>query len=181
MNTIDNRICRTQGQFYSYMAKKKYDMNVFSDVFMHSDFCKRHFDTVYSPYQTEFPKAIYELCMPEIETLLVRKTYMLENDRCFSESVGFIYRRLYQETNISSAELAELIPYNEILNYFADDGEWFEAEHKGAEGIFSDIMEKYHLPCKRYDADIKILTDEQFRKMQQDGQIERLHIEEKYL
>jgi len=135
------------------MAKKKYDMNVFSDVFMHSDFCKRHFDTVYSPYQMEFPKAIYELCMSEIETLLVRKMSLSEYDRCFSEDVGIMYRKLYHETSIPSAEL---IPYNEILNYFSNDVEWFEAEHKGDNGIFSDIMKKYHLPYKRYDADVKL-------------------------
>lgn len=151
---IDSRICQTQGYFYSYMANKKYDMSSFSDAFMCSDFCKRHFDTIYSPYQTEFPQAIYELCMPEIERFLVKKASVSEKDRCFSEYVGYIYRKLYQETSISSDELAKMIPYDEIVNYFVNDSDWFEADHKGMEGIFTELMEKHGLERKRYDADI---------------------------
>ncbi len=160
MNKTDIRICKTQGYFYSLMARKKYNMSIFSDAFMCSDFCKRHFDTFYSPYQTEFPKAIYELCMPEIEKTLVKKMCASENDRCFSESIGFIYRKIYQETSIPSDELAKMIPYDEIMNYFVNDSDWFEEDHKGMEGIFDELMQKHGLKRKRYDADIDTLLSE---------------------
>ena len=154
MTTADIRICKTQGQFYQYVAKLKYDMDIFSDVFMKSGFCRMHFDTIYSPYQAEFPTAMYELCMPEMESRLKKVDCLSENDRCFAEAVGFLYRKLYQETSIPSNKLAEIVPYKELISRFANDADWFEAEHRGETGIFADIMREYNLPHKRYDAEI---------------------------
>jgi len=157
MTTADIRICKTQGQFYQYMAKLKYDMDIFSDVFMKSDFCHRHFDTIYSPYQAEFPMAMYELCMPEMGSKLKKTDFLSENDRCFAEAAGFLYRKLYQETSIPSDKLAEIVPYKELISRFANDVDWFEAEHRGETGIFADIMREHDLQSKRYDAEVKKL------------------------
>lgn len=168
MTTADIRICKTQGQFYQYMAKLKYDMNVFSDAFMKSEFCLMHFDTVYSPYQAEFPKAMYELCMPEMESRLKKVDYLSENDRCYAENAGFLYRKLYQETSVPSSDLADIIPYKEIISRFANDADWFEREHRGETGIFEDVMREYNLPHKRYDADIRHLTSEQLEQIQKE-------------
>lgn len=43
----DERItCETQQSIYESMAVQGYDMKVFSDAFLSSDFCRRAWDTI---------------------------------------------------------------------------------------------------------------------------------------
>ena len=151
MTRTEIGICTTQGDFYQFMAELQYDMNIFSDVFLKSEFCQRHFDTVYSPYQLEFPNALYELCQSEIKDKLKKVSKLFEADRCFAKDVGFLYRDLFLETSIPSAELADRIPYKDLLARFENDLDWFEEDHRGYKGVFEDVMNEYGLPHKHFD------------------------------
>ena len=181
MTDVSALICETQGQLYKYIASLKYDMNVFSDVFMKSDFCRCHFDTIYSPYQIEFPIALCELCMPEVKDKLIKSNILSEDDRCYAEAVGYMYRKLYHKTSIPSAELAQIVPYNEIINRLSNDADWFEVEHRGEIGVFEDIVKEHNLPLKRYDSDIVLLTDEQMEEIEEQTKREHENLCKKYL
>ena len=122
MNLTDFYICETQGDIYVYMAKKGYDMNVFSDNYLKSDFCRREFDTEYSRYQDEFPNECADFYMPEIGDNLVHYPFGCCFDLEEAEWIGFAYRQLYLETGIYSSELADIVPFEEMREYYKKFG-----------------------------------------------------------
>ena len=64
MRDIDWDICETQGNIYQLAAKEGYDMEVFSDVYLRSDFCGRYMDAVCSRFQIEDETVIWEFFFP---------------------------------------------------------------------------------------------------------------------
>ena len=122
MNLTDFYICETQGDIYVYMAKKGYDMNIFSDNYLKSDFCRREFDTEYSRYQDELPNECADFYMPEISDKLVRYPFGCCFDLEEAEWIGFAYRQLYLETGIYSSELADIVPFEEMREYYKKFG-----------------------------------------------------------
>lgn len=118
MTDTDRAICRTQEKIYAYMCEKGYDMQVFSDAYLKSDFCKRAMDTIYSRFQLETPMECEDFYMPEIGDQLTK----LPDDQMFDSDIarwiGYTYRQLYFESGISSAELADKIPFDVMCRYY---------------------------------------------------------------
>ena len=122
MDDIGYDICETQGAIYVYMAKEGYDMNVFSDNYLKSNFCRRAFDTEYSRYQDEFPNECADFYMPEIGDKLVCYPFGCCFDSEEAEWIGFTYRQLYIDTGIYSSELADIVPFEEMREYYKKFG-----------------------------------------------------------
>lgn len=117
MDDIIYSICDTQQRIYRYMAENSYNMKVFSDAYLNSDFCSRAMDTIYSRFQMHDELESYDFYMPEIEKQLV--VYMDKmDDPDMSAWIGFTYRHLFFATSIRSAELVEIIPYETMCNYY---------------------------------------------------------------
>jgi len=118
MTLVDYVICETQGDIYAYMAKRNYDIQVFSENYLKCDFCRCAFDTEYSRFQEELPNECAAFYMPEIEDKLVKYS----DGSCFdleeAEWIGFTYRQLYIETGIYSSELADMIPFAKMCEYY---------------------------------------------------------------
>lgn len=118
MEEIDYDTCTTQGRIYKYMAKHKYDIQVFSDNYLKCDFCRSAFDTEYSRFQEELANECAAFYMPEIEDNLVK----YPDGSCFdleeAEWIGFTYRQLYIETGIYSSELADMISFEKMREYY---------------------------------------------------------------
>ncbi len=95
-NRVDYLICRTQQQIYEYMAEQGYDMAVFSNAYLSSDFCKREMDTLYSRFQTEFPNECADFFIPEICNKLRKRenTNVTAYDISLAGDIGYMYRLL---------------------------------------------------------------------------------------
>ncbi len=111
MTDIDCEICKTQQRIYEHMASGHYDMQVFSDAYLSSDFCKRAMDTDYSRFQVEDVYECADFYMPEIENRLVKFSDNRTFDIAIAGWVGFTYRQLYIETGVYSAELIKIVPF----------------------------------------------------------------------
>lgn len=111
-------ICKVQGSIYEYQAKKGYDIAVFSELYLKSDFCKRAFDTIYSRFQWADAEECLDFIIPEIGD----KCKKLKSNEEFSPDVafwiGFTYRHLYIRTEIPSEELVQIIPFDSMLRYY---------------------------------------------------------------
>ena len=118
MNHIDYEICDNQGRIYEYMARVGYDMQIFSDLYLGSDFCKRAFDTTYSRFQYADEMECLDFLMPEIgeRCLYMDKDIMFSPD--VAKWIGFTYRQLYIATGIASAKLKNLVPFLSMCNYY---------------------------------------------------------------
>lgn len=137
MDKVGYSICETQQEIYRDMALEGYDMKVFSDAYLSSDFVRRAMDTTYSRFQTEFANECADFFLPEIESKLVK----LEDDMCFSpdvaEWIGFTYRQLYIETGVKSSELIKIIPFELMCKYYP-------GLHTLDEEMALDIFLEYH-------------------------------------
>ena len=122
MDLIEYNICETQGRIYVYMAKKGYDMNMFSDNYLKCSFCKDELDTEYSWYQEETANECAAYYMPEIEDKLVCYPFGCCFDLEEAEWIGFAYRQLYLETGIYSSELSDIVPFEEMREYYKQFG-----------------------------------------------------------
>lgn len=111
---IINLIAKTQEGIYNIAYEMGYDMEAFSDFYLHSDFCKYEMDALYSKFQTEFPEA----CMDEIQSELEEKEIILpkRTKECFYSPgwIGKMYRYLFFELQMPSNELASEIPFQKI-------------------------------------------------------------------
>lgn len=115
MDKIDYKICKTQGKIFGYAAKHGYVSKVFSDEYLRSDFCERAFDTIYSRFQFEFPSECMDFILPEIGSRLVMTTEKQDID--LAETVGRLYRCLYFASGKPSRELADLVPFDVMVQY----------------------------------------------------------------
>ena len=117
MDEIGYNICRTQGEIYERMANNGYDIRIFSEHYLRSDFCRRAFDTIYSRFQYADDLECLDFILPEIgDKCRKTKDFLLSADIAYW--IGFTYRQLYVETNIPSSELVEKIPFDVMLRYY---------------------------------------------------------------
>ena len=116
---IDYTICKTQGSIYEQQAKDGYDIVIFSDLYLKSDFCRRAFDTIYSRFQIADRLECLDFILPEIGGKCRKFT---TREEIFSPDVaywiGFTYRQLYIETCISSRELSERLSFEAMCRYY---------------------------------------------------------------
>lgn len=117
MNLDEYGICQNQARLYEYVAHKGVDIEWFSENYLRSSFCKRAFDTIYSRFQTADEQECLDFIWPELGSI----KYM-ERDMMFDPDIaywiGFTYRQLYIETNISSSELVEKIDFATMFRYY---------------------------------------------------------------
>ena len=117
-NSVEYDICQTQGWIYKLAAKMGYDMKLFSDMYLKSDFCRRAFDTKYSRFQLSDAEESMDFILPEIGNCIKK----MEQDEIFSpdvaEWIGFVYRQLYIETQIPSKVLQETVSFTSMCRYY---------------------------------------------------------------
>lgn len=110
--------CETQQHIYEYMAVQGYDMEVFSNSFLSSNFCRRAFDTIYSRFQWHTVEENSDFFMPEIADKLTK----FENGCWFEPDeaawLGFTYRHLYIETKVPSAQLVKIYEFKRLLEHY---------------------------------------------------------------
>lgn len=118
MTNVEYAICDVQGDIFEYVANHYiYDTFVaFVPAFLHSDFCKRQWDTRYSRYQMHTPEENLDFIQPELVGISWIESK--ENDQVFNNAaahwIGFMYRALYIQTGVASAILAEKIPLSHM-------------------------------------------------------------------
>ncbi len=147
------RICYTQRKIYEYMAELGYDIKVFSDEYLSSDFCHRSMDGIYSRFQTEFANECADFYMPEIGDKLVMATEATEINVVIAGVVGYLYRYLQLMTCMKSAELAKIVPFDRMLDYA------YDADHVGFDEIIERVMDEFSLERNEFSID-KISTYE---------------------
>lgn len=114
MTSVEYAICNVQGNIFEYVASHyTYDTFVaFVPAYLHSDFCKRQWDTQYSRYQMHTPEENLDFIRPELTN--IPWTEAKEDDQVFDNAaahwIGFMYRALYIQTGVASAMLADKIP-----------------------------------------------------------------------
>jgi hypothetical protein len=109
---IQNEICITQQDLYEHAALHQYNMPVFSDMYLQSDFCRRAMDTIYSRFQLADPLEILDFLLPEIgpeDKLKYQDGEWFNRD--VAAWIGFMYRLLYFKTGISSKELSQKVTF----------------------------------------------------------------------
>lgn len=116
ITAVDYDICKTQGSIYKQMAWDGYDMKEFSNLYLHSDFCERAFDTIYSRFQIADRLECLDFIMPEISPVPKNKNGYFDVDVAYW--IGFFYRQLYIETKVPSKELADLISFETMCGYY---------------------------------------------------------------
>ena len=106
-------ICETQGKIYR-TACFKYDMPCFSTMYLKSKFCESEMDTMYSTWHYQDEDVILEMIEYELGLTKSSKPQMYEDEAFW---VGYMYRYLYYITELTSKELAEIIPYDEMVRF----------------------------------------------------------------
>lgn len=165
LSGVDYEICKTQGNVYEYLAKNGYDMELFSLLYLQSDFCRRAFDTNYSRFQLADELECLDFIVPELkerypefcENITEDYVKVKEVDTCFSPDVaywiGFTYRQLYIETGITSKELSERLPFDAMCRYYP-------GLHTVDEEMATDIICKdYHFVKYKDNEMRKIIED----------------------
>lgn len=105
MTGIEHDICDTQGRIYEYASTFGYDMEVFSKVYLCSDFCHRAMDAPYSRFQLHTEEECWDFIYPEIEKVLKKYPDGQVFDRNVAYMIGFTYRHAAFITEASSREL----------------------------------------------------------------------------
>lgn len=67
MDGVEYEICNTQGNLYEFIAKKGFDIERFSGLYLQSDFCRRAFDTIYSRFQLADELECMDFIVPELK------------------------------------------------------------------------------------------------------------------
>lgn len=118
MTGIEYDICQTQQRIYEYMCAQNYDMEIFSNLYLQSEFCCKAMDTNYSRFQLETPQECADFYMPEISAALKK----LDGGRTFDMDIagwiGFTYRQIYIKTQTPSALLSKLLPFDVMIRYY---------------------------------------------------------------
>ena len=91
MKCFDEDICETQSEIYKYMARRKYNMETFSDCCLKSEFCKNELDKIFSPYHQEFSNACADEFLLEIESFLKKQENA--SDTTVAGYAGYLYRK----------------------------------------------------------------------------------------
>lgn len=133
MEGINYDICMTQARLYRYIANDGKDIKEFSDKYLNSDFCRRAMDCYYSRFQLETELECLDFIYPEIGSISTK-------DNCdpdIASWIGFTYRQLAFETNLSSKELVSIIPFDIMAGYYM-------GMHTVDEEMATDIICKNH-------------------------------------
>jgi len=117
LNYDEYGICEIQAHLFEYVANQGVDIEWFTKAYLCSDFCRRAMDTIYSRFQTADELEHLDFLLPEVGTL---QEY--EDNTMFDPDVawwiGFTYRQLYIQTQISSKELYERISFETMCRYY---------------------------------------------------------------
>lgn len=153
LNTTDELInvgiCRLQGGLFGIASKKGFDMEAFSKVYFASDFAE-DFESPWSHYQNMFPHEAWEVLEREIgkESVKIIKDPYTE---VTSAWVGFTYAQLHIETGLSGAELARIIPFDDL------ECQWEHLTSIGKPSDATDILcEEYNLKKLPYETEWKV-------------------------
>lgn len=118
MDNVTYIICETQADIYEYIAKLGYDMEIFSNLYLKSEWCNKSMDTLYSRFQFADKLECLDFILDEIGYKLKK----LDNkyfDCDVAYWIGFTYRQIYSETGIKSNELADIIPFAKMCGLYA--------------------------------------------------------------
>ena len=112
---IQDCICKTQANIYSYANNHGYDMQVFSKKYLASDFCNTEMDAEYSVYQMADVEECMDFINEEISVPTINEVQYNEDAIWW---IGYIYRALHLYSKLSSKELGEKIPFQNMLYYY---------------------------------------------------------------
>ena len=141
MDDIKYDICRTQGEIFAYMAKKRYDVVCFAEQYFSSEFCKRAFDTSYSRFQLETPQECADFFLPQIKNNLRFTNKYQDKEEAFY--IGFVYRYLYFVTNLPSSELFARVPIDRVKGYY------IVSNLRTEDFVVEDLCKEYYLPLNQ--------------------------------
>jgi hypothetical protein len=115
LNHVQWLICETQGNIFEYIADNGYDMQIFVEKYMQSDFTARNMDTRYSRYQLHDPEESLDFVFKEIGEIPKADGYFIGS---IAYWMGYIYRALYIVTGISSKELVHKLPFSQMIKMY---------------------------------------------------------------
>ncbi len=108
---VNFQICQKQGEIYEKAATLGYDMQNFSNLFLASNFCNKHFDDIWSIYHA----STVNECMYEIKKELNKKLTKYTNSMIMNPEIcwwiGYTYRQIAIETGQGSLEILKKIPF----------------------------------------------------------------------
>ncbi len=111
---INYDICINQAEIFELASLHGYDMKIFTEQYMNSNFCNKSYDKVWSLYHNTHK----EECLYEIETELDHLLRKRQDEKIFNHDVawwiGFTYRQLCIETGLSSMEIIKTVSFDEL-------------------------------------------------------------------
>lgn len=118
INGVDYDICATQQRIFREYALKGYDMKIFTEEYLMSDFCNRHMDRTYSRFQLEDVSECSDFFLPEIGYKLKKYDGGNRFDPDVAEWIGFTFRQLQIETGIKSNDLIKKISFEDMCRLY---------------------------------------------------------------
>lgn len=112
-------ICKNQGKIFEEVALQGYNMESFTESYLHSDFCNRYFDAEWSHYQMLDKMSCLAVLIPEIEVQLRKSEGELIFDPDVAYWIGFTYRQVQIGTGVPSTKLAYIIPFDMMCAMYA--------------------------------------------------------------
>lgn len=108
-------------------------MEDFSKKYLASGFCSKAMDTLYSRYQMDDPEEILDHLQKEFQLKEADGKY-LDPDAAFW--IGWTYRQMYFRTGKKSAELNQLVSFEQMAM-------WYPGLHTIDEEMAADLIEEY--------------------------------------
>ncbi len=118
MEEVNRIICVNQQDLFELLSKRRVDMYTFIPQYMTSAFCNREIDSDYSFFQFADVEDWIDFLKKEFKILPDPFTKD-RIDTITSGWIGFTYRYLQIKTKISSRELIDKIPLENLLNSYA--------------------------------------------------------------
>ena len=118
LSDVDYEICCTQGRIYEYAANLGYDMELFSNEYLKSDFCRRAMDTDYSRFQFADEEECWDFIIPEIGSKLEKIDTGLYFDPDVAHWIGFTYRQICFDRKVCSKDLPDKISFETMCRYY---------------------------------------------------------------
>lgn len=112
--SIGQRICQTQAQIFRSAAEKGFDEKDFSKKYMHSQFCLREMDALWSYFHLANPEAgLYEFLDEKRP-----KQHKKDGDIYAMEWIGWMYRYMQLRFEIPSNKIYRQLPYDTMVHYY---------------------------------------------------------------
>mgnify|MGYP007042794210 FL=1 len=118
LNEVEHNICTTQSNIYVHVAEQGYDMKVFSDLYLNSNFCKIEMDTPSSWLQVADVLQCEDFYMPEIGKNMAKLPVETYFNTDVAEWIGYTYRQLYFLTDLSSEQLSKRVPFDGLCRFY---------------------------------------------------------------